>query len=103
VNAAELTAMIVAAAAAAAGAVRLLDKLIELVQARRYGPDYNFQIDAWRREILEAIREGNNITHQLRIELRECTHRVLSALGVSPERHQLPDDPRGFEEDQGGQ
>jgi len=95
--------MIVAAAVAAAGAVRLLDKLIELVQAKRYGPEYNFQIDAWRREILEAIREGNNLTHQLRVEIREATHRVLTVLGVPPERHELPDDPHGFEEEEGRQ
>lgn len=87
----------------AAAAVRVLDKIVEAIQAKRYGPDYNFQIDAWRREILEAIREQTNTTYQLRLEIREATHRILSALGVPRSAHNLPDDPAGFEQDQGGQ
>jgi len=101
-TAAEVTGIVVAAAGVAAGMIKVLDKLIELVQVKR-GPDYNFQLDAWRREILEAIRENTNVAHQLRLELRESSHRVLSALGVPRSRHELPDDPQGFETGEGGQ
>jgi hypothetical protein len=93
VNATEIAGVILAAAAAAAAAVRLLDKLVELAGGRTKGAgEYSAQAEAHRAEILAELRQITANTYQVRIEIREVAHRVLTALGVPRGRHELPDD-----------